>query len=139
LTDVASFISARVVRRIGLGAVVCAVLGSAAAATPSDSASEEPCPATAARIVLWHSGKVTLNSVEVPIDKLGSALAALAPRPTEVCYSQENPRDQSPDLGSFFEGLIFLRMPISMYTDISFLHRAAAFPGRTPNNRWRGP
>jgi hypothetical protein len=139
MPDVASFVSVRVVRRIGLNVVVCVAFGSAAAATPSNRASEEPCPATAARIVLWHSGKVTLNSVEVPIDNLGSALAALAPRPTEVCYSQENPRDQSRDLGDFFEGLIFLRMPISMYTDTSFLHRAAAIPGRTPNNRWRGP
>jgi|SRR5580658_5583951 hypothetical protein len=140
MTHAALFASVPLLRSIVLsGVVFAAALGAAAAATPPDSTSAEPCPVTAARVVLWHSGKVTLNSVAVPIEKLGSAFAALTPRPTEVCYSQENSDDQSRDLGSFFEVLIFVRMPISMYTDTSFLHRGAVIPARTPNNRWRGP
>ena len=125
--------------RASLFILGCAPLASARAAAISDSVTDEPCPASAARIVLWHSGKVTLNGAEVPTEKLGSALAALAPRPTEVCYAQENPNDVSRDLGSFVEGLIFMKMPLSMYSDTSFLHGAASFPARTPNNRWKGP
>jgi hypothetical protein len=135
MTRAAPFASAPILSAV----VFAAALGAAAAATPSDSTSADSCPATAARIVVWHSGKATLNSVEVPTEKLGSALAALAPRPTEVCFAQESPDDQSRDLGSFLEGLIFLRMPISIYTDTSFSRRVSSIPARTPNNRWRGP
>jgi hypothetical protein len=97
-------------------------------AAPSDDAILAPCPVTAARLVLLHSGAVTLNGVEVGIGKLGPAIAALKPPPSEVCYTQENPADQSPDLGSALEVLIFAKMPISIYTDINFSRRIARMP-----------
>jgi hypothetical protein len=102
-------------------------------AAPSDDAIIAPCPATAARLILLHSGAVTLNGVEVGIDKLGLALAALKPRPSEVCYTQENSGDQSPNLGSALEVLIFAKMPISVYTDVNFSRRIARMGGAGPN------
>ena len=131
--------SVRPLRRIGLAAVVCATLASAAANPPSDAVSERPCPATAARMVLWHSGKVTLNGAEAPIEKLGSAVAALAPRPTEVCYTQENPHDELRDLGRLLGELIVLRIPLSIYSDTSFLRRMSAHPARTRDDHARVP
>jgi hypothetical protein len=105
---------------------------SATWAAPSDDAIA-PCPVTAARLVLLHSGAVTLNGVEVGIDKLGSAITALKPVPSEVCYTQENPADHSPELGSVLEVLIFAKMPISLYTDMNFSRRVARM-GRAPPN-----
>lgn len=102
-------------------------------AAPSDDAILAPCPATAARLVLLHSGAVTLNGIEVGIDKLGPEIAALKPLPSEICYAQENPADQSPNIGSALEVLIFARMPISLYTDLTFSRRAARMGGTTSN------
>lgn len=133
-----AFITVLAIRLIGLTAVVCATFGSAAVAQPSDAVREEPCPATAARMVLWHTGRVTLNGAEVSTENLGSAVAALVPRPTEVCFTQENPHDEL-DLGRLLGQLISLRIPLSIYSDTSFLHRMTANSARTPNNRWRGP
>jgi hypothetical protein len=102
-------------------------------AAPSDDATLAPCPASAARLVLLHSGAATLNGIEVGIDKLGPAIAALKPLPSEVCYAQENPADQSPNIGSALEVLIFATMPISLYTDLTFSRRTARVGGRTSN------
>ena len=102
-------------------------------AAPSDDATLAPCPATAARLVLLHSGAVTLNGIEVGIDKLGPEIAALKPLPSEVCYAHENPADQSPNIGSALEVLIFARMPISLYTDLTFSRRTARMGGTTSN------
>lgn len=134
MTRAASFNFVRALRRLGLTAVACATLWSAAAASPPDAVREEPCPATAARMVLWHSGRVTLNGAEVSTENPGPAVAALAPRPTEVCYSQENPHDEL-DLGRLLGQLIPLRIPLSIYSDTSFLHRMTANSGPTPNKR----
>ena len=102
-------------------------------ASPSDDAILAPCPVTAARLVLLHSGAVTLNGLEIGIDKLGPAIAALKPFPSEVCYTQESPADHSPNLGSALEVLIFAKMPISLYTDMTFSRRIARMGGAPPN------
>jgi hypothetical protein len=80
-----------------------------------------------------HSGAVTLNGMEIGIDKLGTAIGALKPRPTEVCYAQEDPADQSAKLGSAMEVLIFAKMAISLYTDVTFSRRKGRIGGATPN------
>jgi hypothetical protein len=100
---------------------------------PADEATLVPCPATGARLVLMHSGAVTLNGMEIGIDKLGTAIGALKPRPTEVCYAQEDPADQSAKLGSAMEVLIFAKIPISLYTDVTFSRRKGRIGGATPN------
>jgi hypothetical protein len=79
--------------------------------------------------VQLHSGAVTLNGIEIGIDKLGTAIGALKPPPTEVCFAQENPADQSADLGSAVEVLIFAKMPISVYTDVTFSRRKVRIGG----------
>jgi hypothetical protein len=95
----------------------------------SDQETVAPCPATGARLVQLHSGAVTLNGIEIGIDKLGTAIGALKPPPTEVCFAQENPADQSADLGSAVEVLIFAKMPISVYTDVTFSRRKVRIGG----------
>jgi hypothetical protein len=104
---------------------------SPASGAPAEEATLAPCPATGARLVLLHSGAVTLNGMEITIDKLGTAIGALKPRPTEVCYAQENPSDQSADLGGAMEVLIFAKMPISLYTDVTFSSVKGRFGGAT--------
>jgi hypothetical protein len=104
-----------------------------AAATPADDATLVPCPATAARLVLFHSGAVTLNGVEIGMHQLGLAIAALKPPPSEVCYAQEYSVYQSVDMGSALEVLVFAKMPISLYTDITFSRRIAKIGGTSTN------
>jgi hypothetical protein len=99
----------------------------------SDEATLLRCPATGARLVLLHSGAVTLNGIEIGIDRLGTAIGALKPRPTEVCSAQEDPADQSANLGSAMEVLILAKMPISIYTDVTFSQRKSRIGGTTPN------
>ncbi len=125
--------------RVSTSAIPVALFGlsllfhSLSSRAASDATTLVPCPATGARLVLLHSGAVTLNGIEVGIDKLGTAIGALRPPPTEVCYAQEDPADQSANLGSALEVLIFAKMPISIYTDLTFSNRKAHFGGTTPN------
>jgi hypothetical protein len=83
--------------------------------------------------VLLRSGAVTLNGIEISADKLGTSIGGLKLRSSEVCYAQENSSDQSANLGSAMEVLIFAKMPISLYTNVIFSRRKGRLGGAAPN------
>jgi hypothetical protein len=103
-------------------------LASIGSTAQAQAAVTKPCPETAARVFLMHSGAVTLNGNVVEASLLGKALSSIRPLPSEVCIAQEDAADQSSDLGSFVEGLIFMKMPVSMYTDGTFIKRTLRIP-----------
>lgn len=76
----------RIIALIGLPTM----MGAVASAAPPPIETGVPCPPSAARLILWHSGVVTLNGLEAALDKLPSTFAALKPMPMEVCYAQED-------------------------------------------------
>ncbi len=110
--------------------VVCSAWTAAAAAAPpattADAASTKPCPKSGAKVLVTAMGIVTLNGKVVPVDSLTSALSALAPRPTEVCYFREKPKGEAPAAVKIaVNAIISTHLPISFYSDSSFAHRAA--------------
>jgi len=81
----------------------------------------EACPDSAVRIVVDSSGVITVNGRAVLAADLRSALAALKPAPTEVCYSRANPhREPPPHAMEAMEAIAGLGLPIAFYTDGTF-------------------
>lgn len=108
-------------RLLGSLAVV-ASLAAAAAAPPARPAGA--CPKTGARLLVTAMGNITLNGTLVPVDNLSAALAALAPRPTEVCYYREKPPGAPPAAVRIaVNAIIAAHLPISFYADATFSSR----------------
>lgn len=94
------------------------------AAPPPPSAAHQPCPKTGARVLVTALGNVTLNGKLVPVDNLATALGALAPRPTEVCYFREKPKGEPPAaVRVAVNAIISTHLPISFYSDATFTTR----------------
>jgi hypothetical protein len=110
------------------GVAQSAMSGSACAA---DQPEWKPCPSSAAKVILLHTGAVTLNGQEIAAASLISAIVALRPMPRVVCYTQETPTDQ-PDPGTSqgVEGLMFVGFGLSVYTDATFTKVLFSTPPR---------
>ena len=110
------------------GATLWATSGSARAA---DQPVWNPCPNDAAKVVLSHAGTLTLNGRPVAPTSLDSAIVALRPIPTVVCYTQERAEDQpDPATSQDVEGLMFLGLGLSVYTDTTFTKLVFSSPPR---------
>jgi hypothetical protein len=110
------------------GAAEWANSGSAFAA---DQPVWKPCPDNAAKVVLLHAGALTLNGRQVAPASLITAIAALRPVPTVVCYTQERPDDQpDPGTSQVVEGLMFVGLGLSVYTDATFTQLLFSAPPR---------
>jgi hypothetical protein len=83
-----------------------------------------PCPSTAVKVFLASDGTVVLNDKTVSANDLRGALDRMSPRPTEVCYSRENPNGPPPpQTASVLDTIAALKAPISFYTDRTFTKR----------------
>jgi hypothetical protein len=110
------------------GLAQVATWGSARAA---DQVTLNPCPDNAARVILFHSGAVTLNGERVAATSIVSAIAALRPIPKVICYAQENKTDQAnPQISQDVAGLMFLGFGLTIYTDTTFTMSAFSNPPR---------
>ena len=83
-----------------------------------------PCPATGVKVFLASDGNVIVNDKTISSNDLKGALEQLSPRPTEVCYSRENPNSAPPpQMASVLDNIAALKAPISFYTDRTFTKR----------------
>jgi hypothetical protein len=83
-----------------------------------------PCPATGVKVFLLSDGSVVVNDKTVSSSDLKSSLDKISPRPTEVCYSRENPNSAPPpQMASVLDSIAALKAPISFYSDRTFAKR----------------
>jgi hypothetical protein len=83
-----------------------------------------PCPATGVKVFLAGDGNVVVNDKVVSSNELKATLEQLSPRPTEVCYSRENPNSAPPpQMANVLDNIAALKAPISFYTDKTFTKR----------------
>jgi hypothetical protein len=103
-------------------ALVLALAGCSRGDEPQTAAS--PCPATAVKVFLASDGNVVVNDKTVSSSDLKGVLEQISPRPTEVCYSRENPNSAPPpQMASVLDNIAALRAPIAFYTDRTFTKR----------------
>jgi len=83
-----------------------------------------PCPATGVKVFLASDGNVVVNDKTVSSNDLKGALEQISPRPTEVCYSRDNPNSAPPpQMANVLDSIAALKVPISFYTDRTFTKR----------------
>src|SRR5882762_8195300 len=83
-----------------------------------------PCPATGVKVFLASDGNVVVNDKAVLSNDLKGSLEQISPRPTEVCYSRENPNSAPPpQMASVLDSIAALKAPISFYSDRTFTKR----------------
>ena len=88
------------------------------------SAAASPCPPTGVRVFLGSDGNVSVNEKAVAAADLKKALEAVSLRPTEACYSRENPNSPPPpQMATVLDSVAALKVPISFYTDKTFTKR----------------
>jgi hypothetical protein len=88
---------------------------------PAFSANVQPCPNSGARVFLTAQGAVTLNGKGVEASTLKSALEALKPKPTVICYSRENAAGEPhPAMTVVMDAITSTRLPIGLFTDSTF-------------------
>ncbi len=100
-----------------LGALV--VAAGLCACTASDG-----CPDSGARIYMSTDGNVQLQGKAVSVADLARELQQLKPGLTEICYSREDPQGEPPPgMTNVLDAIAAQRLPVSFYTDSSFLQR----------------
>ena len=89
-------------------------------------AAPEGCPDGGGRVFLLANGNVTLNGKPVGAGDFARRLSELKPRPSEICYSRENPtREPPPEMRTIVDAIIAMQLPVSFYTDSSFSKRVS--------------